>query len=111
MRKCSFRLALDIKQTDLSSYMIFRLGYKGSVFQVTVESLSELENIRIYNALIQSLINGINELISLPERGNLWPIMAANNLILIGTESALGALSIVRTVIFICELTPNVSIW
>ena len=78
---------------------------------MNAENLSELENIKIYNGIIQSLTNTMNQLIKLPDKGNLWPIVAANNFVIIGLEAALGHLSISRTVVYFCDLTPNVSIW
>ena len=66
---------------------------------------------KFYNALIKALMTGMNRLIRLPDKGHLWPIADASNLVLVAGEAAMSQAATTRTYCYFCVRTPDTYIW
>ena len=73
--------------------------------------LSEIKNMKFYNGLIKSVVYGMSRLIRLPEKGNLWPIVDANNLIHWAREASHSQSAVARNFCYNCELPPETFEW
>ena len=79
--------------------------------QVEAYKHNELDNMKFYNVLIKALMTGMNRLIRLPDKGHLWPIVDATNLVLVAGEAAMSQAATTRTYCYFCVRTPDTYIW
>ena len=66
---------------------------------------------KFYSALIKSIVNMMNRLINLPDKGQLWRMVAANNLLLLAGQAILSEASVSRSISYSCVRTVDTSIW
>ena len=72
---------------------------------------NELDSLQFYHSLIKSVMLGMSRLVTLPEKGHLWPIVDASNLVHWAGEAVMSQAAITRTCAYSCILTPETFAW
>ena len=91
--------------------MIELTDYYVHCSQVESRDLNELESMKFYVALTNSIVNMMNRLVNLPNEENLWSMASANNFLLLAGEAVLSEASVVRSISYSCLRTRDTFFW